>query len=94
MQDQINIADIDAEFERSGRHQDLQLAGLEPLLGVEAAFFAERAMVAGDVLGAHAFAQPQRQAFSEFARVDEHQRGAVFADQRHHAFVVLAPDLM
>ncbi len=50
--------------------------------------------MAGDMLRAHAFAQPQRQPFSQLARVDEHQRGAVFADQRHHALVVFAPDLM
>ena len=64
------------------------------MFGVEAAFLAERAMMAGDVFGAHAFAQTQRQAFGQFARVDEHQRGAVFSDQRHHAFVVFAPDLV
>ena len=32
---QIDVADVDAEFERGGRHQRLQLAVLQPLLGVE-----------------------------------------------------------
>jgi len=30
--DQIYVADIDTEFERSGRHERLQLTVLEPLL--------------------------------------------------------------
>ena len=33
--DQIDIADVDAELQRGGRDQRLQLAALQPLLGVE-----------------------------------------------------------
>ena len=34
--DQVNIADINAEFERGGGNQHLEVAALEPLLGIKA----------------------------------------------------------
>ena len=37
---QLDVADVDAELERGGGHHDLELAGLEALLGVEAGFLA------------------------------------------------------
>ena len=39
---QLDVADVDAELERGGGHHDLELAGLEALLGVEAGFLGER----------------------------------------------------
>ena len=40
--DQIHIADVDAELERGGRDQHLQLAALQALLRVEAPLLATR----------------------------------------------------
>ena len=45
--DQVDVADVDAELERGGRHQRLELAALEPLLGVEPLLLGEAAVVRG-----------------------------------------------
>ena len=74
---QLHVADVDAELERGGGHHDLELAGLEALLGVEARFLREAAVVGGDVLFAEAFGQVPRHALDHAARVGEHQRGVV-----------------
>ena len=47
---QVYIADVDAELERSGRDQCLQLAPFEPLLGLQASFFGKAPMVCSDIL--------------------------------------------
>ena len=47
--DQVDLADVDAELERGGRHQRLELAVLEPLLGVEPLLLGEAAVVRGHV---------------------------------------------
>ena len=47
--DQVDVADVDAELERGGRHQRLELAALEPLLGVEPLLLGEAAVMRGDV---------------------------------------------
>ena len=62
--DQIDVADVDAELERGGRDQRLQLAALEPLLGVEPLFLGEAAVVRGDML----LAEPLRQLRARRAR--------------------------
>ena len=45
--DQIDVADVDAELERGGRDQRLQLAALQPLLGVEPLLLGEAAVMRG-----------------------------------------------
>ena len=47
--DQVDVADVDAELERRGRDQRLQLAALQPLLGVEPLLLGEAAVVRGDL---------------------------------------------
>ena len=48
--DQVDLADVDAELERGGRHQRLQRAALEPLLGVEPLLLGEAAVVRGHLV--------------------------------------------
>ena len=48
--DQIDLADVDAEFERGGGDERLQLARLEALLGVEAALLGEAAVMRRDMV--------------------------------------------
>ena len=55
--DEVDIADVDAELERGGRDQRLQRAGFEPLLGVEAQFLGETAVMRGDMIGAETLGQ-------------------------------------
>ena len=55
--DEIDIADVDAELERRGRDQRLELAALEPLLGIKPLLLGEAAVVGGDVLLAEPLGQ-------------------------------------
>jgi hypothetical protein len=47
---QLDVADVDAELERGGGHHHLEFAGLETLLGIEARFLRETAVVGCDIL--------------------------------------------
>src|SRR5206468_1721354 len=47
--DEVDLADIDAELERGGRHQRLQGAALQALLGVEPLLLRHAAVMRGDV---------------------------------------------
>src|SRR6516164_7860131 len=91
--DEVDLADVDAELERSGRHQRLELAVLEPLLGIEALLFGEAAVVRGHLIGADALGQLARHPLGESAGVDEEQRGAVRRNQLGQALIHLLPDL-
>ena len=52
------MPDVDAEFERSGRHQHLQLPGAQLLSGGEPRFFRETAVMRGDELLADVLERP------------------------------------
>src|SRR6267143_1454113 len=52
--DQIDLADVDAELERGGCHQRLQLTALETLLGVEPLLLGEAAVMRGHLIAAQA----------------------------------------
>ena len=91
--DQIDLADVDAQFQRGGGDQRLQLAALQTVLGGEALFFREAAMVRGDVLVAQSVAQAARQPFGQPTGIDEDQRGPVGLDQGRHAIVDVAGGL-
>ena len=67
--DQLDVADVDAELERGRGHHDLELAGLEALLGVEAGFLGERTVVRGDVLSSPSRSARWRETRSTMRRV-------------------------
>ena len=46
--DEIDVADVDAQFERRRRDERFQLAGLQPLLGLEPMLFREAAVMRRD----------------------------------------------
>ena len=87
---EIDIADVDAELERGRRHQRLQLAALQALLRVQAPILRKTAVMRGDMLLAHPLRQMPRHALGQPARVHEHQRGAVLADELGQPVVDLA----
>ena len=89
---EVDFTDVDAELERGGRHQRAQLAAFQALLGVQARFLGEAAVVRGDVLLAEPLGEVAREALGLAARVDEDQRGAVLAHQLRQAVVDLRPD--
>src|SRR6185437_16230752 len=46
--DEVDVADVDAELERGGRHQRPEFAPLEPLLGGEPQLLGHAAVMRGD----------------------------------------------
>ena len=61
--DEVDVADVDAEFERGGGDEDLDLAVLQALLGVEAEVAGERAVVGGDVSRGRGGRRARRRSF-------------------------------
>ena len=92
--DEIDVADVDAELERGGRHQGLEFAALEPLLGGEPQLLGHAAVMGGDGLFAEPVGQLARDAFGHAPRVDEHQRRAVLRDELGQAGVDFPPHVL
>ena len=90
--DEIDGADVDAELERSGGDEQLDLAGLEFALGFETQLARERAVVCGDVFRAEAFAELEGEPFGHGARVDEDEGAAVLERELGEAVVDVVPD--
>src|SRR5262245_50313374 len=89
----VDIADIDAELERGRRHQRLQLAGLEPLLGIEAVLFRHAAMMGGDMLFAEPVGEMAGDPFGKAPCVDEDESRPVLFDKPRQPRIDLLPDL-
>ena len=79
--DQVDVANVDPQLQRRRGDQHLQLAALEPLLGIQAKLLGQAAMVGGHGVLAETFAQVAAQAFGQAPGVDENQRGPVFAGE-------------
>ena len=89
---QVDIADIDAELERSGCDQRFQRTGFQPLFGVEALLLGETAVMRGHPLGGEPFRQLPRHPLGEAAGIDEDQGRAMGLDQLGQPVVNLLPD--
>ena len=48
--DEVHIADVDTQFQRRGGDQNLELAGLEPLFGLQAVFPGQASVMGGYLL--------------------------------------------
>ncbi len=89
--DEIDVADVDAEFEGSGGDEDAALALLEAALGFEAEVAGEGAVVGGYRVLAHALGEVVGDAFDEASGVDEDESGAVFDGELLEALVDFVP---
>ena len=89
--DEIDLADVDAELQRGGRHQRLQRAVLQPLLGAEPMRLGHAAVVGGDLRLAEPLGKVARDALGHPPRVDEDERGAMRLDELREALVDLLP---
>ena len=89
--DEVHVADVDAEFERGGRDQDGQRAGLEPLFGLPAPLARQAAVVRGDRTVAQPLGQRECGPLDQAAGVGEHERRAVGARQFRDPVVHLGP---
>ena len=78
--DQVDIADIDAEFERSSGDQGAQLTRFQSLLRRQTLFTRQAAMMRSNVFIAESFAQVARNPFSQSSGVNEDERSFMLAD--------------
>ena len=92
--DQVDRADVDAQFQRGRGDDGAQIAGLEPLLHLVAALLGQAAVVAGDVFLADPLGQAVRDALGQRAGVDEDQRRAVLLDQLAQTVVDAVPEVV
>ena len=83
--DQLDGADVDAQLQRGGGHQGLEVAGSEAMLGADAALGGQGAVVSGHRVVTQALGQLMGDALGESAGVDEHDGGVVLADELGHA---------
>src|SRR5262245_36406869 len=79
--DEIDIADVDAEFERRGGDQRLELALFEPVLGGEALLLAEAAVMRHRLVRRQPVGEMACNALGKAAGVDEDKRRPVRFDQ-------------
>ncbi len=89
--DEIDVADVDAEFKRCGGDEQFQFAALQALLGVEAVLLRETAVMRGDRFLAEPVGEMARHALGGAPRVDEHQRRAMRGREAGDAVVHLFP---
>ena len=92
LDDQIDRAHVDAELERRGGDQAAQLAGLQPVLDLDALRPRERAVVRADQRLAGQLVERRREPLGDAPAVDEDQRRAVRADQLEEPRVDRRPD--
>ena len=92
--DQVDVADVDAEFQRGGRDQRAQFPGFQPLLGVEALFLRQAAMVRGHRVLAQPLGEMAGGAFHHAPGIGEDQRGAVSLDQLRETVVNQTPGIV
>src|SRR5581483_5538271 len=85
--------DVDAELERCGRNERLELAAFETLLRLQPPLFGEAAVMGHDVLGAEPLAQLARGALGESTGIYENQRRAVLSRELRQSVIQLGPDL-
>ncbi len=92
LDDQIDCAHVDAELERRGRHQPADLAGLQPILDLDALRPRQRAVMRPDEHLAGQLVECRGQPFRDAAAVDEDQRGPMRTHQLQQPRMNRRPD--
>ena len=92
--DQIDVTDVDAQFQRCSGNQHLQVAPLEALFGVQSMFFRHAPVVRGDGMFAQALTQVPGHALGHAPGVDENQRGPMLAGQLCQPVIHQLPDIV
>ena len=82
---ELDRTDVDPELERRGGDERPQVAGAQAGLHAVPALLGQAAVVRGDDVVAQPGAELVREPFGEPPGVDEHEGGAVLADQRGDA---------
>ena len=89
--DEIDCADIDAQFERCGGDERANFAGLQFRFHREPALARKAAVMRGDGIFAEQRREIVSDAFGQAARIHENQRGAMLLHQLRDARVNLVP---
>ena len=92
--DEVYVADIDTEFERSGGNEGFQLAVLELLFCSEPVLLRHASVMSGDGPVRDSLREFVSDALRHFSGVDEDKGRAVCPDQIDQAIVDLLPDLV
>src|SRR5271170_5263323 len=92
--DELDGADVDAEFERRGRYYRLQLAALEALLCEQPLGAREATMMRHDSVGAEPLLQVDRDALCRSPAQRKNQRRAMLTDEARDFVVHRVPMLM
>ena len=92
--DEVDVADVDAEFERRRGDDGRESAGFQPLLGVQPDFARQGAVVRGHAPLAESLREPVGDALRQPPRVDEHDGRAVALDVGGDALEHLGPVLV
>ena len=93
MTHQFHIAYVQAQFQGGGGHQGLEFAALQPLLGVQAMFPGQAAVVGGDMLLPDALRQKTGRPLRQAAGVHKDQGGFARLDQGRQPPVHFLPRL-
>ncbi len=91
--DEIDRADVDAQFERCGGDHRSQLAVLQAVFRLEALFFRKAAVMRHHDPFAETFRKREGNAFAHPAGADENKRGAMRANVVGNAIVNFRPHL-
>ena len=94
LDDEVHVADVDAELERRGGDEGPEGPCLQALLGIQPTRLREASVVAGDGIFAEQLRELGRDAFGHLARVDEHEGRPMLANELGHARIDLFPLLV
>jgi hypothetical protein len=91
--DEVDRPDVDAQLQRGRRHERVQAAGLQVVLGLQARFLGHRAVVHAHPRGIVCeIPEAQRGALGLVAAVAEDERGVVAGDLRQQQLVGARPE--
>ncbi len=91
--DEVDLADVDAQFQRGGSHQRLERALLKPLLGGESVLLAQAAVVSSHLILAQTIENLPGHALRHAPGIHEDQRRAMRLNEFGQAIVDLGPNL-
>jgi len=89
--DEVDVADVDTELERCRGNQNLDLAVLKLLFGIEAQGPRERTVMGSNVLHSETFGEIEGKTLDQATRVDKDQRGTMGLSQCGELVVHLIP---
>ena len=92
LHDEIDRAHVDAELERRGGHECLDMAGFQQILDVAALRARDRAVVGSHERFARKLVERAREALGKAAAVDEQQRRTVLANELEQPRMDGCPD--